>query len=62
MTSYTLAILPGDGTGRDVMVEAEKVLDVIEELTPLSFARRKIPCGGQHFLETGEEWPEGSFE
>ncbi|HIF05103.1 MAG TPA: isocitrate/isopropylmalate dehydrogenase family protein, partial [Candidatus Poseidoniales archaeon] len=25
-------------------------------------ARRKIPCGGQHFLETGEEWPEGSFE
>ena len=62
MTSYTLALLPGDGTGRDVMVEAEKVLDVIEELTPLSFARRKIPCGGQHFLETGEEWPEGSFE
>jgi isocitrate/isopropylmalate dehydrogenase len=62
MTSYTLALLPGDGTGRDVMVEAEKVLDVIEEQTPLSFARRKIPCGGQHFLETGEEWPEGSFE
>ena len=62
MTSYTLALLPGDGIGRDVMSEAEKVLNIVEELTPLSFVRNKIPCGGQHYLETGEEWPEGSFE
>ena len=62
MTSYTLALLPGDGIGRDVMDEAEKVLNIVEELTPLSFVRNKIPCGGQHYLETGEEWPEGSFE
>ena len=62
MTSYTLALLPGDGIGRDVMVEAEKVLNIIEELTPLSFERNKIPCGGQHYLDTGEEWPDGSFE
>ena len=62
MTSYTLALLPGDGTGRDVMVEAEKVLNVIEQLTPLSFTLNTIPCGGKHYLDTGEEWPEGSFE
>ena len=62
MTSYTLALLPGDGIGRDVMEEAEKVLNIVEELTPLSFERNKIPCGGQYYLETGEEWPEGSFE
>ena len=43
MTSYTLALLPGDGIGRDVMVEAEKVLNIIEELTTLSFEANKIP-------------------
>ena len=62
MTSYTLALLPGDGIGRDVMVEAEKVLSTIEKFTPLSFNINKIPCGGKHYLATGEEWPEGSFE
>lgn len=62
MKVYSLAILPGDGTGREVMAEAQKVLDLIEEVTPLSFARNEIPCGGQHYLETGEEWPVGSFE
>lgn len=62
MTHYTLAILSGDGTGRDVMVEAEKILDVIEAEGPLSFTRNNIPCGGQHYLATGEEWPAGSFE
>ena len=42
MTSYTLALLPGDGIGRDVMIEAEKVLKIIEEVTPLSFEINKI--------------------
>ena len=62
MTSYTLALLPGDGIGRDVMIEAEKILGVIEQLPPISFTINNIPCGGEHYLETGEEWPEGSFE
>src|SRR5947209_11836865 len=21
-----------------------------------------FPCGGQHYLDTGEEWPDGAFE
>ncbi len=62
MPPYTLALLPGDGIGRDVMTEAEKVLDVIEEFSPLKFIRNVIPCGGQYYLETGEEWPTDSFE
>jgi 3-isopropylmalate dehydrogenase len=44
------------------MIEAEKVLDVIESKSPLRFNRNVIPCGGKHYLETGEEWPQGSFE
>ena len=62
MTSYTLALLPGDGIGRDVMDEAKKVLQCVADITPLSLTLNEIPCGGKYYLETGEEWPKGSFE
>ncbi len=44
------------------MAEALRVLSVFEEHSPISFDITEIPCGGQHYLETGEEWPAGSFE
>jgi isocitrate/isopropylmalate dehydrogenase len=62
MSAYRLTILPGDGTGPEVIKEAEKLLNCIENHTELVFDRTRIPCGGQHWLETGEEWPAGSFE
>jgi 3-isopropylmalate dehydrogenase len=62
MSAYRLTILPGDGTGPEVIKEAEKLLNCIESLTQLTFDRTIIPCGGQYWLETGEEWPAGSFE
>ena len=62
MPTYRLTILPGDGTGPEVIAEAEKLLDCIENNSNLVFERTVIPCGGQYWLETGEEWPAGSFE
>ena len=62
MSAYRLTILPGDGTGPEVIKEAEKLLNCIENHTELVFDRTIIPCGGQYWLETGEEWPAGSFE
>ena len=50
MTSYTLALLPGDGIGRDVMDEAKKILRSVEMLSPLSLTLNEIPCGGKHYL------------
>ncbi len=44
------------------MAEALRILSVFEEHSPISFDITEIPCGGQHYLETGEEWPAGSFE
>ena len=29
MSDYNIAILPGDGTGREVAVEAQKILETI---------------------------------
>ena len=62
MSEYRLTVLPGDGTGREVSAEARRVIQVFEEDSPMSFEITEIPCGGQYFLETGDEWPEGSFE
>ena len=62
MATYRLTILPGDGTGPEVIKEAEKLLDCIENNTDMKFNRTIIPCGGEYWLETGEEWPAGSFE
>ena len=62
MPEYRVTVLPGDGTGKEVIREARKVMDVFEDLSPLSFKITEIPCGGEYYLETGLEWPEGSFE
>ena len=62
MSDYRIAILPGDGTGREVAVEAMRILDTIEANTNYGFENVIIPCGGKHYLDTGEEWAEGSFE
>ncbi|HJN54837.1 MAG TPA: isocitrate/isopropylmalate dehydrogenase family protein [Candidatus Poseidoniales archaeon] len=62
MHTYRVASLPGDGTGREVMQEALNMLTAIESCTNLRFDVTTIPCGGQHYLDTGREWDDGSFE
>ncbi len=62
MSDHRIAILPGDGTGREVAVEAMRILETIESNTNYGFEKVVIPCGGKHYQETGEEWAEGSFE
>ena len=62
MSEYRLTVLPGDGSGKEVTREAQKVLEVFQNFSPLSFDITEIPCGGEYYLETGLEWPIGSFE
>jgi len=62
MTDYRLTVLAGDGTGPEVIAEALRVIEIFQQSSPVSFEITEIPCGGQYYLETGEEWPEGSFE
>ena len=62
MSDHVIAVLPGDGTGKEVAVEAQRILDTIQEHTNHGFEQTVIPCGGQHYVATGEEWAEGSFE
>lgn len=57
-----IVLLAGDGAGPEVMREAVKILKAIEPAFDLSFDLVPFPCGGQHYLDTGEEWPDGTFE
>ena len=60
--AFKIVLLAGDGTGPEVMREAVKVLKAVESGFGLSFDFVPYPCGGKHYLETGEEWPDGAFE
>ncbi|HEY7588671.1 MAG TPA: isocitrate/isopropylmalate dehydrogenase family protein [Thermoplasmata archaeon] len=60
--TYKLVLLPGDGTGPEVMREAVKVLDAVEDAFGVDFDKVPFPVGGQYFLDTGAEWPDRCFE
>ena len=60
--AYKLVLLGGDGTGPEVLREGVKVLRAVEAAFGLAFDLVPYPCGGQHYLDTGEEWPDGAFE
>ena len=62
MSDHRITVLPGDGTGREVALEAQRILDTIQEHSNHGFDQTVIPCGGEHYKATGEEWAEGSFE
>ena len=52
MASYKIVLLPGDGIGPEVMAEAVKVLNTIEEISNgLNFKFIKYDCGGQYWLK-----------
>ncbi|MBX3098900.1 MAG: 3-isopropylmalate dehydrogenase [Salinibacterium sp.] len=48
-TSHSLAIIPGDGIGPEVIAEALKVLNA----TGVAVTTTEFPFGAGHFLETG---------
>jgi 3-isopropylmalate dehydrogenase len=56
-----IVLLAGDGTGPEVMREGLKVLKAAQDTYGLSFDLIPYPCGGQHYLENGEEWPAEAF-
>jgi 3-isopropylmalate dehydrogenase len=61
--AYRVTLLPGDGIGPEVMIQAREVLDEVSRGTGVKFELEEIPCGGQYYLKHGSrDWPEGSEE
>src|SRR5881409_979679 len=60
--AFKIVVLAGDGVGPEVVREGVKVLKAVGTAYGLSFDLVPFPCGGQHYLDTGAEWPDGAFE
>ncbi len=57
-----IALLPGDGIGKDVTAEAVKVLEAVGERWSLPLELVSLPWDADRYLETGESLPEGALE
>lgn len=55
---YSLAVLPGDGIGPEVVGCALEVLDAAEARFGFTTARTPVAAGAQHYLATGELFAE----
>ena len=63
MGTYRIAVLPGDGIGREVMAEALKVLRQIEARMPgLRFQCTEYPVGARCFQDTGTDLPPATLD
>ena len=52
-----IAVIPGDGIGKDVTAEAVKVLDAVAAASGRSLDLHRLPWGADHYLATGETMP-----
>ncbi|KAB2961897.1 MAG: 3-isopropylmalate dehydrogenase [Thermoanaerobaculia bacterium] len=57
-----IAVLPGDGIGRDVTAEAVRVLEAAAERWSLPLELVHFPYGADHYLDTGISLPPGQME
>ncbi|MGL1935924.1 MAG: 3-isopropylmalate dehydrogenase [Fibrobacterales bacterium] len=62
MKEYKIAVLPGDGIGPEVMVEAEKILDIVGEKFGFSFQKEHADVGGVAIDNHGHPLPESTLK
>ena len=60
--SYNIALIPGDGTGPEVVTEGVKVLNAVASVEGIGINFTKYDFGGERFLKTGEVLPEGALD
>lgn len=60
--SYNIAILPGDGTGPEVVREGIKVLDAAASKFGFALNYQTYDFGGDRYLRTGETLPDSALE
>ncbi|TLE10696.1 3-isopropylmalate dehydrogenase [Vibrio cholerae] len=58
---YKIAVLPGDGIGPEVMAQAHKVLDAIEQKHGIHFSREEHDVGGIAIDNHGSPLPESTL-
>ena len=56
----TIAVLPGDGIGEEVVREGLKVLETVAAVTGFQYKLEHYPYGAEHYLKTGETFPDSA--
>lgn len=58
MKNYTIALLAGDGIGPEIMQEAIKIFEVVQERNDVTFDLRPTPFGASAYFECGHPFPD----
>jgi tartrate dehydrogenase/decarboxylase/D-malate dehydrogenase len=62
MTRYKIAVIPGDGIGKEVIPEGIRVLEAIGNRFDISFRWEMYPWSCETYLSTGRMMPEDGLE
>lgn len=57
-----IAVIPGDGVGKEVIPEGLKVLKVVAAKYGFSYSTTDYPFGGEHYLATGITLPDSALK
>ncbi|NQU87292.1 MAG: 3-isopropylmalate dehydrogenase [Mariniphaga sp.] len=60
--SYKIAVLPGDGTGPEVVVEGKKVLSAVADKYGFKLDFTEFDFGGDRYIRTGEVLPDSAAD
>ena len=61
MKDYKIAVIPGDGTGPEVVNEGLKVLEAVAHKCGFKYETVSYDFGGERYLRTGEVLPESAI-
>jgi tartrate dehydrogenase/decarboxylase/D-malate dehydrogenase len=62
MRTLTIALIPGDGVGQEVIPQARRVLEAIAPKHDLTFAFQDFDWGAGHFFRWGKMMPSGALD
>lgn len=62
MSTYKIAVIGGDGTGPEVVVEAVKVMDAAASKFGFKVEQTEFDFGGERYMRTGETLPDSGVE
>jgi len=60
--NYNISVIPGDGTGPEVVAEGIKVLKVVSEKFGFNLNFKHYELGGEHYMASGEILPDSVLE
>ena len=60
--THEIGVIPGDGTGPEVIAEGLKVLKAVAEKTDSKYNLIHYDFGGERYLKTGETLPDSAIE